>query len=48
MGWFEFDLLGRNDVVYALTVYNGDLIAAGAFAAAGSVAVNRIAAWDGA
>jgi len=33
--------------VYALTVYNGELIAAGPFTTAGGVTVNYIARWDG-
>jgi hypothetical protein len=33
--------------VYALTVYNGELIAGGAFKKAGGVDVNYIARWDG-
>ena len=34
--------------VYALTVYNGELIAAGWFTNAGGIEVDRIARWDGA
>ena len=34
-------------VVYALGVYNGDLIAGGSFTALGHQPVNRIARWDG-
>ncbi len=34
--------------VYALTVYDGKLIAAGFFAGAGGITANNIAAWDGA
>ena len=33
--------------VYALTVHDGELIAAGAFTSIGGVAANQIAAWDG-
>jgi peptidoglycan hydrolase-like amidase len=33
--------------VYALTVYNGELIAAGYFTTAGGVSANYIARWDG-
>jgi len=33
--------------VYALTVYNDELIAGGSFDAAGDVACNRIARWSG-
>ena len=36
-----------NNDVYALTVYNGRLIAAGGFTNAGGVDVNRIARFDG-
>ncbi len=38
---------GMNDWVYATTVYNGDLIVAGKFTAAGGVSANHIARWDG-
>ncbi len=33
--------------VYALTVYNGELIAGGGFTKAGGIDVNNIARWDG-
>ena len=33
--------------MYALTVYNGQLVAGGNFTTAGGVACNRIACWDG-
>ena len=36
-----------NDSVYALTVYDGKLIAGGYFTTAGDVSANRIASWDG-
>ena len=39
--------MGMNDIVRALTVYNGALIAGGDFTIAGGVACNRIARWDG-
>ena len=38
---------GMNSDVYALTVYNGELIAGGNFTTAGGVACNRIARWNG-
>lgn len=40
-------LPGLNQVVNAMTVYNGDLIAGGLFTQAGDVSVNFIARWDG-
>jgi hypothetical protein len=36
-----------NGTVSALAVYNGELIAGGAFTTAGGVAANRIARWNG-
>src|SRR4030042_1120596 len=39
--------IGLNSPAYALTVYNGDLIAGGYFTKAGGVDVNRIARWGG-
>ncbi len=39
--------LGMNAPVWALTVYNGDLIAAGEFTQAGGRIVNYIARWNG-
>jgi len=39
---------GQYQDVFALVVYNGDLIAAGRFTSAGGVAANSIARWDGA
>jgi hypothetical protein len=38
---------GTDGPVYALTVYNGQLMAAGVFVTAGGVAAGHIAAWDG-
>ena len=38
---------GTNGSVYALAVYNGDLIAAGSFSSAAGVSVSNIAAWNG-
>ncbi|HQL55223.1 MAG TPA: hypothetical protein PLQ87_10995, partial [Phycisphaerae bacterium] len=38
---------GSAPFVYALTVYNNDLIAGGLFTTAGGVACNRIARWNG-
>jgi len=38
---------GINGGVYALTVYNGQLIAGGGFDTAGGIAANSIARWDG-
>lgn len=39
---------GLNGSVYALAVYNDDLIAAGDFTMAGGVSANRVALWNGA
>ena len=36
-----------NERVYALAVYNGDLIAGGTFTTAGGVSASRIARWNG-
>ena len=38
---------GMNDYVYALTEYNGELIAGGVFTTAGGVTCNYIARWNG-
>ena len=38
---------GVNDVVHALGIYNGEVIAAGRFTIAGGVSCNRIARWNG-
>ena len=38
---------GMNSVVRAVTVYNGELIAAGYFSTAGGTSANRIARWNG-
>jgi hypothetical protein len=38
---------GTDDVVYALTVYNGELIAGGSFTHAGGVGTNHVARWNG-
>ena len=38
---------GTNNVVYALTVYNGNLIAGGLFVSAGGQPANRVAQWNG-
>jgi len=38
---------GMNNIVYALTVFNGQLVAGGSFTTAGGVTVNRVACWDG-
>jgi hypothetical protein len=38
---------GMNSTVYALTVYDGELIAGGQFTNAGGVSANRIARWNG-
>jgi hypothetical protein len=38
---------GTNGNVYALTDFNGNLIAAGSFSSAGGVGVNNIALWNG-
>ena len=45
-GWFALGT-GMNGGVYALAVYNGQLIAGGYFTTAGGVSANCIAAWDG-
>jgi hypothetical protein len=39
--------LETNDAVYALTTFDGDLIAGGDFTQAGAVVANYIARWDG-
>jgi len=39
--------VGVSSAVYAMTVWNGDLIAGGSFATAGGQIVNNIARWDG-
>jgi hypothetical protein len=36
-----------NDVVYSLTVFDGDLIAGGIFTEAGDTSASYIARWDG-
>ena len=41
------ELNGLNDSVFALTVFDNKLIAAGTFDSAGGVAANHIASWDG-
>lgn len=38
---------GLNDRVFALAVYNGELIAGGSFTMTGGNAANRVARWDG-
>lgn len=38
---------GVGGVPYAITSYDGDLIAAGAFTSAGGQPANRIARWNG-
>jgi hypothetical protein len=38
---------GSTPVVYALTAWNGELIAGGSFTTAGGVTCNYIARWDG-
>ncbi|HVO76547.1 MAG TPA: fibronectin type III domain-containing protein [Candidatus Bathyarchaeia archaeon] len=40
-------LAGLNDAVLALSLYDGELIAGGAFSEAEGVAANAVAAWDG-
>ena len=44
--WREFGS-GMDGYVYALTVFNGDLVAAGTFTTAGGQACDYIARWDG-
>jgi hypothetical protein len=39
--------LGINGTVNALTVYNGNLVAAGSFSVAGTASANNIAQWNG-
>ncbi|MBM3318047.1 MAG: hypothetical protein FJY75_09375, partial [Candidatus Eisenbacteria bacterium] len=43
----EFGWPGVNEAVQALALYQGDLIAAGAFHTAGDILVRYIARWDG-
>jgi len=38
---------GMNGTIYDLVVYNGELIAGGAFTTAGDVSANNIARWNG-
>jgi hypothetical protein len=38
---------GMNNYVFALTIYNGELIAGGGFTTAGGVSASAIARWDG-
>jgi hypothetical protein len=38
---------GMDDMIYALTIYNGDLIASGKFATAGGASCMGTARWDG-
>ncbi|MFH1219416.1 MAG: hypothetical protein V1694_03075 [Candidatus Eisenbacteria bacterium] len=45
--WDGFAHQGINGNVHALAVYNGELIAAGAFTRAGETAARNIARWDG-
>jgi hypothetical protein len=45
--WGGFDADGMNDYVYALTQYEGQLVAGGVFRYAGAVAAPGIARWDG-
>jgi hypothetical protein len=40
--------VGTNSALFAVTLYNGDLIVGGAFTTAGGVSANYIARWDGA
>jgi hypothetical protein len=42
-----FDMIWGHDVVRALAVYQGELIAAGHFTSSGGIALNSIARWDG-
>jgi hypothetical protein len=46
-GMSGLDILGGSPEVFALTVYNGELVAGGRFGGAGGVDVNMIACWDG-
>lgn len=43
----DFSAMGLDDIVYAMTVFEGRLIAAGAFRQAGTASVRYVAAWDG-
>jgi hypothetical protein len=43
----QIGVVGNSNAVYALTVWNGDLIVAGGFATAGGQTANGIARWDG-
>ena len=45
--WGGFGWPGVNGTVYALTVYDGDLIVGGQFTEAGGGPANNIARWDG-
>jgi len=45
--WWHALGSGTDDIVCALTVYHGELIAGGLFTTAGGVACNRVARWDG-
>jgi uncharacterized repeat protein (TIGR01451 family) len=45
--WETLDSGFDSGTVYALAVYDGDLIAGGSFGAADGVAVSKIARWDG-
>ncbi len=44
--WSTFGT-GANDTIFAFAIYNGKLIAAGAFTSIDGVPCNRIAQWDG-
>jgi hypothetical protein len=46
-GMSGLDIPGGSPEVFALTVYNGELVAGGRFGGAGGVDANMIACWDG-
>ena len=47
--WHDMSVptVGMNSDVVTLTIYNGDLVAGGAFTNAGGIDANHIARWDG-
>src|SRR6185503_6603390 len=46
MNWSPLGI-GMNGTVYALSIYNGELIAGGDFTTAGGVGAIRVAKWNG-
>src|SRR5690349_10531346 len=43
----SYSVPGMNGYIYAMAVYNGNLIAGGDFTTAGGISAIRIAQWDG-